>query len=122
MNYYLLLDVPYDATNEQIIKAYRHKAHVHHPDKGGRAEVFKHVNAAKRVLTDPEKRSVYDIDLISKISEYVYTIGTKEYFVVDKEKTGTGHPKDPLKEGTYVYVQAGKKVFIKPKSNPNDSK
>jgi len=57
---YNLLGVDHDASKTDITKAYRKLAREHHPDKGGDAEKFKEVSRAHEVLSDPEKRSVYD--------------------------------------------------------------
>ena len=35
MNYYELLDVPKNATTDEIKQHYRKYARIHHPDKGG---------------------------------------------------------------------------------------
>lgn len=60
-DYYDLLGVPKDASDEDIKKAFRKLAHQHHPDKpGGDAEKFKKINEAYQVLSDPEKRKRYD--------------------------------------------------------------
>ena len=59
-NYYDILGVSKDASQEEIKKAYRKKAHKHHPDKGGDEEKFKKVNEAYQVLSDKEKRKRYD--------------------------------------------------------------
>lgn len=58
--YYELLEVPKDATTEQIKKAFRKKALKEHPDKGGDPAKFKHLKEAYDTLTDPEKRQLYD--------------------------------------------------------------
>ena len=39
MNYYELLDVPKNATTEEIKQHYRKYAKIHHPDKGGDADL-----------------------------------------------------------------------------------
>lgn len=60
-DFYEVLGVSRTATQEEIKKAFRKKAHQHHPDKaGGDEEVFKKVNEAYQVLSDENKRSQYD--------------------------------------------------------------
>jgi DnaJ family protein A protein 2 len=46
----------------QIRKAFRKMAMKHHPDKGGNVETFKKLQTAHEVLSDPEKKSLYDED------------------------------------------------------------
>ncbi|GJE97939.1 DnaJ-domain-containing protein [Phanerochaete sordida] len=58
--YYDLLEVSPDASEADLKKAYRKKALRLHPDKGGDPELFKEVTHAYEVLSDPQKRSVYD--------------------------------------------------------------
>ncbi|NQV89485.1 MAG: molecular chaperone DnaJ [Parcubacteria group bacterium] len=60
-DYYKVLDVDKGASQEEIKKAFRKKAHSHHPDKeGGDEEKFKEANEAYQVLGDTEKRQKYD--------------------------------------------------------------
>lgn len=60
-NYYDILGVSKDATTEEIKRAYRKKAHEHHPDKASGNEVkFKEINEAYQVLSDTDKRARYD--------------------------------------------------------------
>lgn len=64
IDYYKLLEVPRDATPEDIKKAYRKMAVKYHPDKnpGDKAaeEKFKEIAEAYEVLKDPQKRQSYD--------------------------------------------------------------
>ena len=63
-NYYELLDVPPDATVEEIKRAYRRLARKYHPDlnPGDKQaeETFKNLVEAYDVLCDPQQREKYD--------------------------------------------------------------
>ena len=58
--YYDLLGVPKEASAVDIKKAYRKKALKHHPDRGGDEALFKEIQGAYDVLSDPEKKQLYD--------------------------------------------------------------
>ncbi|KAI0029321.1 hypothetical protein K488DRAFT_88858 [Vararia minispora EC-137] len=58
--FYDLLGVSETATDAELKKAYRQKALRLHPDKGGDPELFKEVTHAYQILSDPQKRSIYD--------------------------------------------------------------
>ena len=63
IDYYKILGVSRNATPEDIQRAYRKRARKYHPDvnKSDEAESkFKEINEAKEVLSDPEKRKLYD--------------------------------------------------------------
>ncbi len=60
MDYYELLGVDRNATQDQIKKAYRKLAVKHHPDKGGDESKFKEISQAYEILSDPDKKSNYD--------------------------------------------------------------
>jgi curved DNA-binding protein CbpA len=49
-----------NSSEAEIKKAYRKKAVQCHPDKGGDEETFKAVTRAYEVLSDKEKRHIYD--------------------------------------------------------------
>lgn len=63
-DFYTLLDVPADASSQDIRRAYRQQAKRYHPDThpGDRQaeQQFKAVREAYEVLSDPEKRARFD--------------------------------------------------------------
>ena len=62
-DYYEVLGIGRDASAEQIKRAYRKKAMQVHPDVTSdpdAEEKFKQVNEAYEVLSDPQKKSIYD--------------------------------------------------------------
>ncbi len=60
-DYYDILGLPRDASNDDIRKAFRKLAHQYHPDKGSGDEAkFKEINEAYQILSDTTKRAQYD--------------------------------------------------------------
>jgi len=65
-DYYDILGVPKSASEAEVKKAYRKLAREHHPDmvakedKVSAEKRFKEINEAYQVISDPEKRKIYD--------------------------------------------------------------
>jgi len=82
-NYYKILGVPEDASEEQIKKAFRKGARKYHPDVNPdnpeAEENFKKLNEAYQVLSDSEKRQKYD-QFGSQWKQYQQTGGKPEDF------------------------------------------
>ncbi len=64
MDYYEILEVSRDCTGAELKKAYRKLALKYHPDRNPNdkeaEEKFKQINEAYQVLSDDEKRAIYD--------------------------------------------------------------
>ncbi len=63
-DYYEILGVSKSATDDEIKRAFRRLAKQHHPDANAgdssATEKFKEIGEAYQVLSDPEKRQIYD--------------------------------------------------------------
>jgi molecular chaperone DnaJ len=62
-DYYNILGISNNASNEEVRKAFRKKAMEYHPDRNkasDASEKFKEINEAYHVLSDPQKRQQYN--------------------------------------------------------------
>src|SRR6266571_7664634 len=76
-NYYQVLGVPPNASQEQIKERFRFLAHAYHPDrfaspahKRHAEEAFKKINDAYQILSHPVRRAEYDRRQSSSDSTY----------------------------------------------------
>ncbi len=81
-DYYRLLRVDPNASQDQIHKAFRNLARQYHPDVNpgdeGAEEEFKAISEAYDVLSDPDKRRVYD--------EHFCTRGESELYAAERNR------------------------------------
>jgi curved DNA-binding protein CbpA len=68
-DYYAILEVPTNASLEQIKQAYRRLVRLYHPDinKGSENIRIKQLNQAYAVLSDPLKRIAYDVERLESL-------------------------------------------------------
>eukprot|EP00960_Hanusia_phi_P053863 762478-Hanusia_phi.AAC.14 len=59
--YYEVLGINKNASQDDIKRAYKKLAIEHHPDKGGDEKKFQELSNAYNVLCDPQKRAEYDM-------------------------------------------------------------
>lgn len=76
MNPYEILEIEIEATSEEVKKAYRKLSMKHHPDQGGDETKFIEINLSYRILSDPEKRKIYDRDgiIMDESPEYINNV------------------------------------------------
>ena len=81
-DFYAIIGVARDASSEDIRKAYRKAAMVHHPDRHSLAEdsiknfhlrKFKEIGEAYGVLSEPGKRALYDQGRLHRTVQAPYT-------------------------------------------------
>lgn len=103
-DYYKILGVERNATEEEIKKAYRRLARKYHPDttredKAAAEEKFKEINEAYEVLSDPEKRAHYD-RFGSEWSRWQQSGGRPEDFDWGAWTYGSGGPRVHVRTGS----------------------
>lgn len=110
-DYYKILNVSPNATQEDIKRAYRLKAKAHHPDVNSSAnanQLFALINEAYEVLSDENKRFKFDLKYKYKKATYSNTEQT--------EKKGENFSKRKRQNFHYdwnSYAHAGSKYKVK---------
>lgn len=77
---YGILELPNFASIEEVKKAYKRLALIHHPDKGGDEETFKLISHAYFVLSDKDKKLRYDEILKSNSGSHELYFQEEESF------------------------------------------
>lgn len=97
IDYYKILGISKDATQEDIKKAYRKLARKYHPDLNknnpNTQEKFQEINEANEVLSNPEKRKRYD----------EYGENWKYAEELEKQKKRQTKEQSGTREGTFWY-------------------
>ena len=82
LNYYRLLGIPPDTGQRRIKSAYRSLAKRFHPDRNSgsetAAELFRQVNHAYRILSDPKLRALYDQKLAQQENQPATRVATAQ--------------------------------------------
>ena len=95
-DYYSILKVSKDASENDIRKAYKKLAFVYHPDRNpdpNAEEEFKLLNEAYQTLSNPQKKASYDANLLYK--EFYKSRPTTTYSSPENRKPYTGPHKRP---------------------------
>lgn len=61
--YYQILGVAQTASAQDIKDAYRRQVRLHHPDLGGKHDIFIEIQRAYEVLSNPLSRATYDLSI-----------------------------------------------------------
>ena len=94
-NYYIILGIPTDASQNQIKQAYRRRVKELHPDYYGQhSGPFREIQQAYNVLTDPKQRSVYDRKESSRATAHT---GSEIIIGTDVTKEAPIEPIEPVK-------------------------
>jgi len=122
-DYYKILNVNKNDSKEIIKKAYRKLQMKNHPDRpDGNLEISKKINKAYEILSDPEKRKIYDNKILQKclikmdnIDKFVNNKNIVELFNIKKNnflKLNKPIPIVKSIEITYEQAYNGTKIPI----------
>lgn len=80
MDYYSILGVTKNATQDDIKKAYKKLAMQHHPDRGGDTKKFQDISQAYDTLGEQHKRAQYDADQDATVHGHQFHFHTGNQF------------------------------------------
>jgi hypothetical protein len=102
MNYYEILGVAQDASEDEIKAAFRKLAVEKHPDKGGSTEEFIQLKTAYDTLKSPLLRKDYDLRLKPESVDNTYN--TQHDFRTDTESAETTEPTEATRPIDEDYI------------------
>jgi curved DNA-binding protein CbpA len=88
-DFYQILGINQDATQEEIKRGYNEQVLLHHPDKGGDPKKFKDVQIAYKILSNETNRKIYTSSLASTFTDLKQEYGnqTQGYIKSDNDFT-----------------------------------
>lgn len=116
-NYYEILDIPINASNEQIKSAYKIKLIEFHPDKNNQSQVSiaitQDLNTILDILSTPYKKEQYDYELTHATTEKI--------IVIEKEPLARCIVcKNPLDASWKTYCNTHYREYMQNKNDDED--
>lgn len=96
MDYYQILGVNENASEDEIKKAYKKLAMKHHPDRGGDEKTFQSISQAYDTLGDAAKRQQYDNERLNRPFIHVRSGFNDFNDIFGQFGFGGGNPWDPF--------------------------
>lgn len=117
--FYELLGVEPDATQDEVKSAFRQQAIRNHPDQGGNPTLFRMVEEAYSVLSDPDRRATYDASLRDEPTG-TYATATDETQTWDSPpyQAGFDESSAPPQNKFWTSAPQGRPVFVASNGNP----